>query len=63
MCIGFSGYMSAVWINGKNKPVAGIMFVIGALFSLLAAICFILLIRVRADCDQIATLKTLLLTI
>jgi len=52
---GFSGWLSGAWMIGRNKPVAGIMFVIGALFSLLAAVCFILLIRVRPDSNRTVT--------
>ena len=46
LCFRCSGWISGVELVGKNKPVAAISFVIGALFDLMAAVCFILLVRV-----------------
>jgi len=56
---GCSGFISAAQMVGSNKPVAGIMFVIGSMFAVLAAVCFILLIRVCRHYGQLLIIENL----
>ena len=42
----YSGFLSGISMFGTNTGVAVFMIIIGALFSCLAAICFVMLIKV-----------------
>ena len=46
---GCSGWMSGAEIVGDSPGVGAILFIVGSLFALLSATCFILLIRVGQD--------------